>query len=246
MRHGCAGRQFGRDTSHRKALLRMLVTSLLKNEKIETTVAKAKEIRPLAEKMITLAKRGDLHARRQALSFINDEAVVSGLVLSDRPSFCLPERRIHQDHSDPDKAGRCCSHGGHRAGRTAEKGSCRRQKRRAKQNRQRLQSIELATSARSYNRIEIAKRQGIHPLPFFIAFTQNCFCVTIYAFFAALSHLMAHIEKYLTAFSGRIHARICPLVGRHWMQSLLFHVGSARPGRRPGRRLFFLAGEKGA
>ncbi len=87
MRHGCAGRQFGRDTSHRKALLRMLVTSLLKNEKIETTVAKAKEIRPLAEKMITLAKRGDLHARRQALSFINDEAVVSGLFTRIAPRF---------------------------------------------------------------------------------------------------------------------------------------------------------------
>ena len=87
MRHGCAGRQFGRDTSHRKALLRMLVTSLLRNEKIETTVAKAKEIRPLAEKMITLAKRGDLHARRQALSFINDEAVVSGLFSQLAPRF---------------------------------------------------------------------------------------------------------------------------------------------------------------
>lgn len=87
MRHGCAGRQFGRDTSHRKALLRMLVTSLLKNEKIETTAAKAKEIRPLAEKMITLAKRGDLHARRQALSFINDEAVVSGLFTRIAPRF---------------------------------------------------------------------------------------------------------------------------------------------------------------
>jgi len=87
MRHGCAGRQFGRDTSHRKALLRMLVTSLLKNEKIETTVAKAKEMRPLAEKMITLAKRGDLHARRQALSFINDEAVVSGLFTNLAPRF---------------------------------------------------------------------------------------------------------------------------------------------------------------
>ncbi len=87
MRHGCAGRQFGRDTSHRKALLRMLVTSLLKNEKIETTVAKAKEIRPLAEKMITLAKRGDLHARRQALSFINDESVVSGLFSQIGPRF---------------------------------------------------------------------------------------------------------------------------------------------------------------
>ncbi len=79
MRHGCAGRQFGRNSGHRKALLRMLVTSLLKNEKIETTSAKAKEIRPLAEKMITLAKRGDLHARRQALSFIHDESVVASL-----------------------------------------------------------------------------------------------------------------------------------------------------------------------
>lgn len=87
MRHGCAGRQFGRDSSHRKALLRMLVTSLLRNEKIETTLAKAKEIRPLAEKMITLAKRGDLHARRQALSFINDEGVVSGLFAQIGPRF---------------------------------------------------------------------------------------------------------------------------------------------------------------
>jgi large subunit ribosomal protein L17 len=87
MRHGCAGRQFGRDSSHRKALLRMLVTALLKNEKIETTTAKAKEIRPLAEKMITLAKRGDLHARRQALSFIHDESVVSTLFTQIGPRF---------------------------------------------------------------------------------------------------------------------------------------------------------------
>lgn len=65
----------------------MLVTSLLKNEKIETTVAKAKEMRPLAEKMITLAKRGDLHARRQALSFIHDESVVSGLFADIAPLF---------------------------------------------------------------------------------------------------------------------------------------------------------------
>ena len=87
MRHACAGRQFGRDSSHRKALLRMLVTSLLKNEKIETTTAKAKEIRPLAEKMITLAKRGDLHARRQAMSFIQDETVVSSLFATIAPLF---------------------------------------------------------------------------------------------------------------------------------------------------------------
>ncbi len=87
MRHGCAGRQFGRNTGHRKALLRMLVASLLKNEKIETTSAKAKEMRPLAEKMITLAKRGDLHARRQALSFIQDETVVSSLFSQIAPRF---------------------------------------------------------------------------------------------------------------------------------------------------------------
>jgi len=87
MRHGCAGRQFGRDSSHRKALLRMLVTALLKNEKIETTTAKAKEIRPLAEKMITLGKRGDLHARRQAISFMHDEAVVSTLFSQIAPRF---------------------------------------------------------------------------------------------------------------------------------------------------------------
>jgi large subunit ribosomal protein L17 len=65
----------------------MLVTALLKNEKIETTVAKAKEMRPLTEKMITLGKRGDLHARRLALSFIHDEAVVSGLFSQIAPRF---------------------------------------------------------------------------------------------------------------------------------------------------------------
>lgn len=87
MRHGCAGRQFGRDSGHRKALLRTLVTSLLRNEKIETTVAKAKEIRSIAEKMITLAKRGDLHARRQALSFMMDPEVVHGLFSNIGPRF---------------------------------------------------------------------------------------------------------------------------------------------------------------
>jgi len=87
MRHGCAGRQFGRDSGHRKALLRMLVCALIKNEKIETTTAKAKEIRSLAEKMITLAKRGDLHARRQALSFMHDETVVASLFSDIGPRF---------------------------------------------------------------------------------------------------------------------------------------------------------------
>lgn len=87
MRHSCAGRQFGRNSGHRKALLRTLVASLIKNEKIETTVAKAKEIRPLAEKIITLAKRGDLHARRQVSSFILDEEAVKGLFTKIAPRF---------------------------------------------------------------------------------------------------------------------------------------------------------------
>ena len=69
-------RKLGGPTDQRIAMLRGMVTALLENGKIETTVTRAKEIRPLAENMITLGKRGDLHARRQALSFITKEDVV--------------------------------------------------------------------------------------------------------------------------------------------------------------------------
>lgn len=79
MRHRKAGKQLSRNSSHRRALLRNMVTSLLKHERIETTDAKAKSVRPVAEKMITLAKRGDLHARRQALAYIQDKAVTHKL-----------------------------------------------------------------------------------------------------------------------------------------------------------------------
>ena len=79
MRHRKKGRQLGRNTKHRTALFRNLVTSLLEHERIETTEAKAKEIRGFAEKMITLGKDGSLHARRQALSFIQKKEVVSKL-----------------------------------------------------------------------------------------------------------------------------------------------------------------------
>ena len=79
MRHRKKGRQLGRNTKHRIALFRNLVTSLLEHERIETTEAKAKEIRGLAEKMITLGKDGSLHARRQALTFIQKKEVVSKL-----------------------------------------------------------------------------------------------------------------------------------------------------------------------
>jgi large subunit ribosomal protein L17 len=76
MRHNCAGRKLSRDTSHRKAMMRNMVTSLLEHERIETTLAKAKELRMEADRMITLAKQGDLHARRQALAFIQNKDVV--------------------------------------------------------------------------------------------------------------------------------------------------------------------------
>ena len=79
MRHRRAGKQLGRDSSHRRAVLRNLVTSLFRYEEISTTHAKAKALRPIAEKMITLAKRGDLHARRQALSYLLDKSVAHKL-----------------------------------------------------------------------------------------------------------------------------------------------------------------------
>lgn len=86
MRHRNAGKQLGRNSSHRKAMMRNMVTSLFKYEQIETTDAKAKVIRPVAEKMITLAKRGDLHARRQALAYIEDKSITHKLFaeLKDR------------------------------------------------------------------------------------------------------------------------------------------------------------------
>ncbi len=71
--------KLGRTTSHRRALFRNMVTSLFASERIETTEAKAKEVQPVAEKLITLAKRGDLHARRQAASYMMDEDVVKKL-----------------------------------------------------------------------------------------------------------------------------------------------------------------------
>jgi len=79
MRHKVVGRKLGRNASHRKAMFRNMVTSLLEHERIVTTVPKAKEVRRVAEKMITLGKRGDLHARRQAMTYIRSKAVVAKL-----------------------------------------------------------------------------------------------------------------------------------------------------------------------
>jgi len=79
MRHRVAGRGFGRNTNQRKALLRGLVSSLFEHLKIETTVAKAKETKKMAEHIITLAKRGDLHSRRLALSYLPDKKAITKL-----------------------------------------------------------------------------------------------------------------------------------------------------------------------
>ena len=79
MRHRKTGRKLGRTSSHRDAMFRNMVTSLIEHERIVTTTEKAREIRPIAEKMITLAKRGDLHARRQALGYIRSKDVVAKL-----------------------------------------------------------------------------------------------------------------------------------------------------------------------
>ena len=87
MRHRKAGRPLGRDTQHRRALFRNLVTCLLKHERIETTVAKAKEIRSIADRMITLGKRATLHSRRMALSYIQSREVVSRLFSEIAPRF---------------------------------------------------------------------------------------------------------------------------------------------------------------
>lgn len=80
-------RKLGLPTDQRKAMLRNLVTSFLKSGKIETTITRAKETRSLAEKMITLGKRGDLHARRQVLAFVTEEDVVTKLFNDIAPKY---------------------------------------------------------------------------------------------------------------------------------------------------------------
>ncbi len=80
-------RKLGRTADHRTAMLRAMVTYLLENGKIETTVTRAKEVRSMAEKYITLAKRNDLHSRRQAMAFITKESVVAKLFNEIAPKY---------------------------------------------------------------------------------------------------------------------------------------------------------------
>ena len=79
MRHGAAHRKLGRTSSHRTAMFANMAASLIKHEQIKTTLPKAKELRPFVEKLVTLAKKGDLHARRQAISHVRDVTQVGKL-----------------------------------------------------------------------------------------------------------------------------------------------------------------------
>jgi large subunit ribosomal protein L17 len=106
MRHKKKVRSLNRTRSHRRWLLSNLITSLFVHERISTTTAKAKEARPLAEKLITFAKRGDLHARRQVLKIIRDKEVVAKLFTSlserfkDRPGGYTRIVKIGYRHGD--------------------------------------------------------------------------------------------------------------------------------------------------
>lgn len=87
MRHHRAGKKLGRDASHRKALYANLTGSLIEHGRIRTTVTKAKAVRPIAEQMITLGRRGDIHSRRQALAFLRSQDVVFKLFSEVGPRF---------------------------------------------------------------------------------------------------------------------------------------------------------------
>jgi large subunit ribosomal protein L17 len=86
MRHGLSGRKLGVTSSHRLAMFRNMAVALIKHEQITTTLPKAKELRPVTEKLVTLAKRGDLHAKRQAFNQLRDETIVTKLfsTIADR------------------------------------------------------------------------------------------------------------------------------------------------------------------
>ena len=87
MRHGKSGRKLNRTSSHRKAMFANMAASLIEHEQIITTLPKAKELRPIVEKLVTLGKRGDLHARRQVASSIRDEAQTRKLFATIAPRY---------------------------------------------------------------------------------------------------------------------------------------------------------------
>lgn len=87
MRHGNSGRKLNRTAEHRKAMFKNMAASLIEHEQIVTTLPKAKEIRPIVEKLVTLGKRGDLHARRQAISQVGSAELVARLFATIAPRY---------------------------------------------------------------------------------------------------------------------------------------------------------------
>jgi large subunit ribosomal protein L17 len=87
MRHGMSGRKLNRTSSHRKAMFDNMAAALIKHEQIKTTLPKAKELKPIVDKLITLGKRGDLHARRQAVSMLGDSKLAAKLFDTLAPRY---------------------------------------------------------------------------------------------------------------------------------------------------------------
>ena len=116
MRHGMAGRKLNVTSTHRLAMFRNMATSLLKHEQITTTLPKAKELRPYVERIITLGKRGGLHARRQAYAQIMDEKVVEKLFTTHRGALQRAAGRLLPRAEGRHPLRRRGAHGGDRAG----------------------------------------------------------------------------------------------------------------------------------
>ena len=98
MRHRMSGRKLNRTSQHRQMLFRNMSQALIKHEQIVTTLAKARELRPVVERLITLGKRGDLHARRQAFARLRDDAMVTKLFSVLGRALCRTSGRLHTYH----------------------------------------------------------------------------------------------------------------------------------------------------
>ena len=109
------GPRLGGGPAHERLILANLATSLFEHDSITTTEAKAKRLRPLAERLITFAKRGDLHARRRVMTVVRDKGVVHRLFAEIAPDMAERQRRLHPHHQDRRPQGRQRPHGGHRA-----------------------------------------------------------------------------------------------------------------------------------
>ena len=123
MRHRNAGRKLNRTATHRSALFASLATALIKHEQIVTTLPKAKELRRVADRLITLAKKGDLHARRLAFSRIRDEAMVAKLFDTLGARYADAARRLYAGDEGRLSLRRCGADGGDRAGRPRSGGA---------------------------------------------------------------------------------------------------------------------------